>query len=448
MPRKPAERPPDLEAMVRALPIEELRAIVTSAVDRHADVERHVHLAAARVSDDMAEIRMAVDRALRSRRFLDYRASLEWARAAQPVVQELRTLVDSKPSNDLVLLLQRAAGHVVKALQRADDSSGVMGSVAREILELHACACEAKVADPKKLAAWMVRFSCDEQDLFELDPVRYAGALGEDGIAAYRKAIEARADGERVFAVRWARERLAVLDGDTDTIVALLGGELSSPYEFLKVCDAMAELGRDDERLGWATRGIAETRGWQVAGLYDHACAVHERREQPAEVLRLRREQHERSPTLDTYLGLQNAAERLHAWDIECDSARRALIETDRGTFIDALLRDGDSDAAWQAASADPAWDPGTDQRLRLAEAREEEHPEEALDAYALVVDDHLLQTGRSAYAHAIAVLKLARRAAEAAGETERFRAQLAALRESNRRRPTFIAMLQKAALE
>jgi hypothetical protein len=448
MPRRPAQRSPDVEAVIGALPLEELRSIVVSAVDRHADVERHVRLAAAQVSGDTAEVRGAVDRALRTRRFLDYRASLEWARAAQPVVQELRTVVESKPSNELVLLLQRAAGHVVKAMLHADDSSGAIGGVAREILELHARACDAQVADAKKLAAWMVRFSCDDQDFFELDPVRYAGALGEDGIAAYRKAIEAREDGGRVFAVRWARERLAVLDGDTDAIVALLGGALSSPHEFLKICEAMAELDRDEVRLAWAIRGIAETRGWQVASLYDHACAVYETREQPTEVLRLRREQHERAPSLGTYVALRRAAERLDAWDIERDSARSALLEVDRGALVDAQLHDGDCDGAWSTAHADPDWDPGPDQRLRLAEAPERERPADALAAYARVVDEQLLQTGRAAYSRAIAVLKLARRAADAACATERFHAQLAELRERHRRRPTFIAMLEKAALQ
>ncbi len=139
----------------------------------------------------------------------------------------------------------------------------------------------------------MVRFSCEDQDFFEVDPVRYADALGEHGLLAYRRAIEERGDGERVFAVHWARERLAVLDGDGEAIVALLGGDLSAPHQFIRVCEAMAELGREDKVLLWANRGIAETDGWQVEKLYDFACGVHERRSAPLEVLRLRREQHQ-----------------------------------------------------------------------------------------------------------------------------------------------------------
>ena len=427
------------------LPVAELRAVLSSAVDRHPDVERHLRLAAARAAGDLVGLRREVDRGLRTRRFLAYRESSEWARAAWPVVDELRIVLRDAPTRDLVVLLERAVGHVVKVIQHADDSNGTIGDLARELLDLHAQACDALVADPLKLAAWMVRFSCEDQDFFEVDPVRYARALGEPGLAVYRREIAARND-ERLFAVRWARERLAVLDGDTQAIVALLGGDLSNPHQFIRVCQAMAELGRDEDVLSWARRGIAETRGWQVAELYDLACDVHYRRGMPVEVLALRREQHERTASAGTYRALRRAADALGAWAVERAAARQALREHDRGELVDALLGDGDADAAWVVATEDPAWDPGG-RRMRLAEAREAARPDEALAWYLQIADDELKETGRAAYARAVTVLKHARRAAQAAGEGTAFAATLGQLRERHRRRPTLIAMLDKAAL-
>ncbi len=434
----------DLGEVVRDLSPEVLREIVASAADRHDDVERHVRLAAAREKGDLAQLRAEVDRGLRTRRFLGYRESSEWARAARPVVEELRSVAASSPSRDLVALVERAIGHVVKVIMQADDSNGTIGDLARELLEVHAQACDAGVADPVKLAAWMVRFSCEDQDFFEVDPVRYAGALGEPGLLAYRRAIEERDDAERVFAVRRARERLAVLDGDEQAIVALLGGDLSAPHQFIRVCEAMAELGRDDEVLLWAVRGIAETDGWQIEKLYGLACAVHERRSAPLEVLGLRREQHNRMASANTYSLLRRAADALGAWDIERDAARLALRERDLGGLVDALLDEGDVEGAWSVAHEDPDW---AHRRLRLAEAREAEQPEQALPYYMLVADEMLLETGRRAYARAVPVLKHARRAAEAAGQGESFATQIADLREQHRRRPTFIAMLDTAGL-
>ncbi|HTA11877.1 MAG TPA: hypothetical protein VK765_00550 [Solirubrobacteraceae bacterium] len=268
------------------LSAEELREIVRSAVDRHPDVERHVLLAAARSEGDLGELRREIDRGLRTRRFLDYHESSAWARAAQPVLEELRLAAEKSPSAELLALIERAVGHVVKVIMHADDSNGTIGDLARELLDLHAQLCDAGVADAVKVAEWMVRFSCDDQDFFEIDPVRYRAALGESGLAAYRCAIEQRhADGSQRFAVRWARERLAVLDGDTEAIVALLGGDLSAPHQFIAVCEAMAELGREEDVLSFALRGIAETSGWQVDKLYDLACAVHERAGAPVEAL-------------------------------------------------------------------------------------------------------------------------------------------------------------------
>jgi uncharacterized Zn finger protein len=58
-----------------------------------------------------------------------------------------------------------------------------------------------------------------------------------------------------------------------------------------------------------------------------------------------------------------------------------------------------------------------------------------------------LVEAGRPAYARAVAVLKKARRAAEAAGQSERLATRIAELREQHRRRPTLIAMLDKAGL-
>jgi hypothetical protein len=194
----------DVKEVVCDQSAEELREIVRSAVDRHPDVERHVLLAAARSEGDLGELRREVDRGLRTRRFLDYHESSAWARAAQPVLEELRLAAEKSPSAELLALIERAVGHVVKVIMHADDSNGTIGDLARELLDLHAQLCDAGIADAVKLSEWMVRFSCDDQDFFEIDPVRYRAALDENGLATYRQAIEQRhADGSELFAVQW-----------------------------------------------------------------------------------------------------------------------------------------------------------------------------------------------------------------------------------------------------
>ena len=447
-PRKPrSETEVGLDRVVEQLTAEELREVVTWAAEWHEDVERRVRLTAARSSGDLRALRAEVDRGLRTRRFLGYRESVEWARAARPVVTELDAAVRAGPTRELVELLERGIAHVVKVIQtKADDSSGIVGDLARDLLNVHATACDARVADPVKLARWMIRFRFVDQDFFEADPVRYRAALGEVGLAEFRSLLSAQSDQDG-FAARYARERLAVLDGDSGAIIALFGGDLSRPHQFIRVAGAMVELGRDEEAVGWARRGIEQTTGWQTDQLYDIACAAHGRRGEQVEVLALRRAQHERTPTSASYRQLRTAAEAIHAWPMESVAARRVLRDRNPAGLVDALLDDGEDELAWQAAAAPAGLELGERARLRLAESRQKTHPAQALPVYWRLIDSALETADRRAYAAAVRLLKRARDAAGAGGEVDAFDARFAALRERHRRRPSLIAMLDKAKL-
>jgi hypothetical protein len=431
--------------VIEKLDPEDLRGIVGKAAERHEDVARAVRLAATRGSGDLSQLKAEIDRGLRTGRFLGYRESGGWAMQARPIVEAISEAVGSSPTAELVALIE----HVVKVILKADDSDGLIGDLARELLALHARACDAGNADPIKLARWMVRFRFDDQDFFEVDPVRYADALGEHGLAAYRREVKQRVEAGHgdSFAATYAEERLAVFDGDTEALVGLLGGDLSRPYQFIRVAEAMTELGRDDDVLSWATRGIAESSGWQVAQLYDLAAGVHTRRGEGQEVLRLRREQHQRMPSLSTYSLLRSAAKACGVWTAECPAARAVLAEHDLGGLVDVLLVDGEPETAWQVPGAHLGWDPGPQRWMRLAEAREASVPGDAFDVYLHLADLQLETAGKAAYVRAVAILKKAAQTARAAERQGEFAAHLAALRETHRRRPTFIAVLEKARL-
>jgi hypothetical protein len=444
--RRPAETDP--VPNLENLDAEELRAIVAKAAESHEDVARAVRLAANRSSGDLTQLRAEIDRGLRTSRFLGYRESAGWAMQARPILEEIREVVALAPSAELVALIERAINHVVKTILTADDSDGLIGDLARDLLDLHVEACDAGVADPLKLARWMVRFCFEDQDFFEADPVRYATALGEMGLAAYHREVNQRREaGDDSFAAKYAEERLAILSGDTDAVIALLGGDLTRPYQFIRVAEAMVELGRDDDVLTWATRGIAETSGWQVAQLYDLSAAVLTRRGEGKQLLRLRSEQHTAMPSSSTYSLLRSAAEACGAWESERPAARSVLKRENLGGLVDVLLSDGEPETAWQVKVEHPEWDPGEQRWMRLAEAREATQPGEALSVYLRLADVQLETTGRSAYMRAVVILKKAARAATAAHRQAEFNVHMADLRERHRRRPTLISLLDKAKL-
>lgn len=385
-------------------------------------------------------------------------------RDAAPVVDVLAEEVAGGPSRELVVLLQRAAGHLVKVIMRADDSDGMIGDLARQVLDLHRQACAPGVADPKALAKWMVRFAFDEQDFFEVDPVAYADVLGEDGLVVYRREVAKRSDpsdapdhrsstvrdtygGFPSFAAKYAAERLAVIGRDVDRLVELLGGDLSSPHQFTRVAEAMVELGQVDEALTWARRGIAETSGWQVAKLYDLAADLLTDEGNPDEVVELRRHHHERMPAASTYANLQAAGRSNGTWETEVGPARSVLAARDPAGLIDALLGDGEPDLAWDVAATGDR-ELAASQWLRLADAREPAAPADAMAVYLRLADAILVRADKRAYRDAIRHLKAARRAATAANRTTtEFDGHLSEVRERNRRRPSFMAMLDKAGL-
>ena len=436
-----------LEDLVERLDDGAVRRLLGTAAEAHADVARAVRLAAANDGERLGVLRSEVDHGLRTRRYLGYRESSEWACDAEPVVEALADALAAGLSRELVELLERAVGHVVKVILHADDSDGLIGGLAQRLLELHARACDAGVVDPVRLARWMVRFMFEDQDFFVVDPVRYAAALGADGVSAYRREVVKRSSGGDRFAERYAVERLAVLDGDVDRVVEVLGGDLSAPHQFIRVTEAMVELGRFDDALRWAERGIAETSGWQVAKLYDLAAGVLADRDDATGVLDLRREEHHRMPTASTYALLQAAAVAVGVWDDEQPAARAVLAARDRAGLVDVLLADGDADEAWAVANSGE-WDPGERRWQRLAEVREPTDPAAAMAVYLRLADAALINANRRAYRDAVRHLKAARRTAAAAGETDAFSDHVVALREQHRRRPSLIEMLDKAGLQ
>jgi hypothetical protein len=463
MPRKSAREDLPIGAAVERLDDDTTRQLLVAAAEQHETVAQAVRLAAADDDDRLAVLRAAVDDGLRTRRHLDYWASSAWAADAAPVVDALASEVAARPSAELVVLLQRAAEHLVKVILHADDSDGTIGALASDVLEQHRLACAAGVAEPRALAKWMVRFTFEDQDFFTIDPVAYVDALGDAGLAVYRQEVANRSDSASAptsrsaalrdlygefpsFAARYAAERLAVIDRDVGRLVELLGGDLSAPHQFTRVAEAMVELGRPADALAWARRGIAETTGWQVAKLYDLAANLLTESADLGEVVVLRGEQHERMPSSSTYSKLQTAARATDSWEREIVSARAVLATRDPASFVDALLADGEPGEAWRTATSGNC-ELSSSQWQRLAEAREATEPAEAMVVYQRLADEALDHADKRAYQAAVRYLKAARRAAAAADRSPDFTQHVTALRERNRRRPSLIAMLDKAGM-
>lgn len=136
---------------------------------------------------------------------------------------------DVRHVQEVYAVTQRAVTAATTVIMRADDSSGVIGDACRRLLDLHARLAPRAGPAPAKLVDWLVAFQFGSAcDFFTVDPVAYAPALGDAGVAAYRARLEELGSDpdpaaghltSRCWALEWNARRLAVLDRDVDAIV-------------------------------------------------------------------------------------------------------------------------------------------------------------------------------------------------------------------------------------
>jgi uncharacterized Zn finger protein len=114
--------------------------------------------------------------------------------------------------------------------------------------------------------------------------------------------------------------------------------------------------------------------------------------------------------------------------------------------LVDALLDEGEADAAWAAASQVPgATSPG--QWLRLADLVAAARPADALAVYRRLVEPLRSHTGDRVYEQVTRLLRAARTCHQALGTTAEFEAYLAGFRADQKRKPNLMRMLDRSGL-
>ena len=438
---------PDLAADLSRLPSERLVDLLVELAASDPGVDRRLRLVLQGDAGSTRELARTVDATLRTRRFLDYRESIAYARDAAPVVEALERAADGPSARDVVPVVERALKHVLRVLHHGDDSAGTCGDVARQLLRLHATAARNGRPDAGKLLRWLVQFTFDDQDLFNPDVRDYAEVLGDDGVARYRAEVRRRLQvGPEAFAPRHALKQLALLDRDAEAIVREFGGELDGVYRFIAVATAFREIGDDDAALTWARRGIELPATWQSRQLYDLVDQVLVEPGTLDEAVEQRVVGLRALPDPTSYAALRTAAERTGRWPQLRPDALRTLRERALDHYLQALLQDGDVEAAWQAVQDEPGVAPELTE-LQVATARAESHPGDAVPYVRRAVAETLQQADRRAYRSAVKQLVLLRRLHQRAGTPGEFAIYLAGVAQANRRRPSFLDELRRAGL-
>ncbi|MFF4360554.1 SWIM zinc finger domain-containing protein [Streptomyces sp. NPDC001604] len=451
-----------LEVWLTALSRDELLALVREQIGENRELRRRLELRAAAARTDTGAVRDRILALIDPRPFarygyVEYADATGYARQVEEAAEALRALASGGLAAQAVGLAEEAIQALGQAYEEVDDSDGVVGRAVAAVAEAHLEACSVVRPDPERLAEWLVgQVLGDRNDAADLDPLDYAGILGPAGLARMRQlAAEARRRRPSGWAERYLMERLVKAEGDVDALVALYAKDLvPSGVTHLRIAEELEAAGRVDEALAWAERGLRDTADEaHVDGrLVDYVCDRYVRAGRMAETVVVRRGRLRAERSLAAYQGLRAAARAATCWATERKAALAVLredVRRGRGgwyggpVLIDALLDDGDLDAAWHEA-ADCADDR---QWQQLADLSRETRPADALAVYLRLVEPLKEPTGDRVYERMTRLLLGARDCHQALGTEDAFNAYLAALRAELKRRRKFIAILDRHGL-
>lgn len=318
-----------------------------------------------------------------------------------------------RPPKDVHDVTHRALNSALTVIRRSDDSGGIIGDACRRLLELHPRTAAAAQTASGRLVDWMIKFTFEnEVDYFELDPVAYAPALGDKGMAAFRARVEEYRDkyGEEPadswqlhdldpgvrhgwFVIEHLDQRLAVHDRDVEAIIRTHVRDGKVPAWLEDAAKALAEIGQTELAIEWARKAMDHPgASHQAAKAAEYWCALIAEHH-PDQYIAARREVFDRWPTADTAIHLHRAAGDLWS-DVEIH-VYATLAPRPRQAVLLALHL-GQTQRAWDLAHELDLAD--TDVLESLAAAYESIDPVAVLEIHRRLVVDELDRGAKAAH--------------------------------------------------
>jgi hypothetical protein len=386
-------------------------------------------------------------------------ASNAHGRQMHEAVDLLEQAVPTEDPQDVYAVTHKALASAIKVIARADDSSGIIGDACRRLLDMHPNAAAAARVSPARLVDWMMKFQFDgDVDYFHLDPVAYAPALSDKGMAAYRARLdELRAglgpeprDDQRWssphahawFTLGWNARRLAVLDHDIDAIIRTHARDQKVAAWLEDTAEAFEEIGQIDLAIAWAKQATDFDRGHQSRKASSYWCRLLAEH-RPGDLLDARVAVFRRWPSSSTAASLYKDAGA--AWPQYRDEVLATLAAGPRDAVLFVLLTLQDVPFAWTLAhslalDSNDAWE-------RLTKEYEKVDPLAVLPILTKLVEDELTEAGAQRYRNAARRLKKMRQLAVGSDEAAEVDHLIAELRETHRRRPRLQQEFNRAGL-
>lgn len=442
-------------------------ALVKIILDRAAEDEllrERLLLRVASERPDLAAFRHVIEDALNPGGLLDHGSGWEYAQRVEGVLGAISGLLDRGFTDEAIGLTEYALGVAEGAMDY--DSGGHVSGVARDLEELHLAACVRAKPEPEALARRLFEWEMSSPyDFFFEASETYAGVLGERGLAEYRRLageewsrVSGLGPGERDPEGYGRRSRIAhVMQGlarrsdDVDELVAVKSRDLSRDHAYLEIAELYRQAGRHEEALEWAERGVREFPDPDPR-LRELLAEEYRRRGRPEDAMEVMWEEFATRPHLENYRKLKYFTDRLQDWMMwrgkALDRVREqtsALKESrwfpvDHSTLVGILLWERRYDEAWREA-VEGGCSPGL--WLKLAAAREADHPEEALCVYRDRIEALVDQKNKASYREARDLVLKVRDVMSRTGRETEFAAYLGSVRAAHRRKRNLMALLE-----
>lgn len=389
-----------------------------------------------------------------------YNATNAHGRDMHEAIDILEAATPATDPAEVYAVTHKALASAIKVIARADDSAGIIGDACRRLLELHPQAAAAARTPVGKLIDWMIKFQFgdDEVDYFPLDPVAYAPALGEVGMAAYRKRLAeietklgpqpspderwASGHSHEWFTLDWNAQRFAVLDHDIDAIIRTHAKDRQVAAWLEDTAEAFEEIGEIDLAIDWAKQATDFDRGHQSLKAADYWCRLLEEH-RPVELLEARLFVFRKWPSSTSAARLHKAAGK--SWPEYRVEVLATLAASPSDAVLFALLTLKDAELAWNLAhslalDSDHTW-------AELAKGYEKVDPLAVLPIHQRLVESELVEAGAQHYRSAARRLaKMRKLTADSEHEAD-VDALIAELRETHRRRPRLQQEFDRAGL-
>lgn len=436
-----------IRAHLKAKSVDALVDMIVDLAEHDPELFRELDLASAVVDSDAKAVekrlRRAIDTAMRTVGFVDYRAAEGWADGVAAALDAVSALAVGQHAGVALRLAEHAIDHIERAVESIDDSDGHCGALLVQARDIHLAACHVVRPDPVALARNLFdRETSSDHDTFYRAAALYESLLGERGLQEYyrlaREACDKPSPADRT-GVDDILDFFFERAGDVEQRIALRAKDLSSTWNYLRLAEFCLKVGRKKEALQRAEEGLwkfEDDRPDERLTLFAAGLLTKAGRKGDAETHLWRA--FERGPSRELYerlrrLGGATARDRaLATLETSLGTGKRVGFYGASHMLIELLVKEKMLDSAWSTLESHGG---NAELQEALADASKASHPDKALAVYAKLVEDHAKFAN---YEEAVRLVKRMAGLREAAEQA----AYVAELKDRHKRKRNFMKLL------